>query len=167
MTNDGLQLVTTADVSGSEPLAKALLALNKAHAEQTDVARAGAAAASARASVPGATRWKPRRFLLALDQGADYDSLNFFWFRSRYQRLVYVNRIVVAASAQGRGCARRLYHDLFEHAVRSGHTQVFSRSIQARRIRSPTLSMLPWDLSRSTAPASTTAAGRCGICRGS
>jgi uncharacterized protein len=32
---------------------------------------------------------------------------------------------LVAASARGRGCARRLYHDLFEHAVRAGHDRVF------------------------------------------
>src|ERR1041384_4776818 len=60
-------------------------------------------------------------FLLAFDQDADYDSPNFLWFRQRYPRFVYVDRIVVAASARGRGCARRLYRDLFEHAVRAGH----------------------------------------------
>jgi predicted GNAT superfamily acetyltransferase len=64
-------------------------------------------------------------FLLALDQDADYDSPNFRWFRTRYPRFVYVDRIVVASSARGRGCARRLYHDLFEHAVRAGHDRVF------------------------------------------
>jgi predicted GNAT superfamily acetyltransferase len=35
-----------------------------------------------------------------------------------------VDRIVVAASARGRGCARRLYHDLFAHALRAGHERV-------------------------------------------
>jgi len=34
--------------------------------------------------------------LLAFDQNADYDSVNFLWFRERYQRFVYVDRIVVA-----------------------------------------------------------------------
>jgi predicted GNAT superfamily acetyltransferase len=63
-------------------------------------------------------------FLLAFDQDADYDSPNFLWFRSRYPRFVYVDRIVVAASARGRGCARGLYRDLFEHAARAGHQRV-------------------------------------------
>jgi predicted GNAT superfamily acetyltransferase len=63
-------------------------------------------------------------FLLAFDQDARYDSPNFIWFRARYPRFVYVDRIVVAASARGRGCARRLYSDLFEHAVRAGHDRV-------------------------------------------
>src|SRR6185437_12371238 len=64
-------------------------------------------------------------FLLAFDQDADYDSPNFLWFRDRYPRFVYVDRIVVAASARGRGLARLLYRELFEQAMRAGHTQLF------------------------------------------
>jgi uncharacterized protein len=60
-------------------------------------------------------------FLLAFDQHADYRSPNFLWFRERYDRFVYVDRIVVAEHARGRGHARRLYADLFEHAARAGH----------------------------------------------
>jgi predicted GNAT superfamily acetyltransferase len=60
-------------------------------------------------------------FLLAFDQDADYDSPNFLWFRSRYRRFVYVDRVVVARSARGRGHARRLYDDLLAHARRAGH----------------------------------------------
>ncbi|TIV68514.1 MAG: GNAT family N-acetyltransferase, partial [Mesorhizobium sp.] len=37
---------------------------------------------------------------------------------------VYVDRVVVAAAARGRGHARRLYEDLFEQARRAGHTMV-------------------------------------------
>lgn len=60
-------------------------------------------------------------FLLAFDQDADYDSPNFLWFKKRYPRYVYIDRIAVAASARGRGHARRLYHDLFDTAARNGH----------------------------------------------
>jgi uncharacterized protein len=63
-------------------------------------------------------------FLLAFDQDAHYDSPNFLWFRSRYPRFVYVDRIVVARSARGRGHARRLYDELFEHARRAGHQRI-------------------------------------------
>ena len=63
-------------------------------------------------------------FLLAFDQDAAYDSPNFLWFRARYPRFVYVDRIVVAPSARGRGLARRLYDDLFHHARRAGHQRV-------------------------------------------
>ncbi|MEZ2333030.1 GNAT family N-acetyltransferase [Mesorhizobium sp. RCC_202] len=60
-------------------------------------------------------------FILCFDQDARYDSPNFLWFRERYSRFVYVDRVVVAAEARGRGHARRLYEDLFEEARRAGH----------------------------------------------
>lgn len=63
-------------------------------------------------------------FLMAFDQDADYDSPNYLWFRSRYPRFVYVDRVVVANAARGRGHARRLYTDLFDVAAKAGHTIV-------------------------------------------
>ena len=63
-------------------------------------------------------------FIMTFDQEANYDSPNFVWFRERYERFIYVDRVVVAAHARGRGHARRLYQDLFEHAARAGHTLV-------------------------------------------
>ena len=63
-------------------------------------------------------------FLLAFDQTADYDSPNFLWFKKRYPRFVYVDRIAVASSARGRGHARRLYNDLFDIAALNGHDVV-------------------------------------------
>ena len=63
-------------------------------------------------------------FIMTFDQEANYDSPNFLWFCERYERFIYVDRVVVAAHARGRGHARRLYQDLFEHAGRAGHTLV-------------------------------------------
>ena len=63
-------------------------------------------------------------FILCFDQDAGYDSPNFLWFRERYPRFVYVDRVVVAAEARGRGHARRLYEDLFAHVRRAGHAVV-------------------------------------------
>ena len=63
-------------------------------------------------------------FLMTFDQDADYDSPNFLWFRQRYPRFVYVDRVVVAPFARGRGHARRLYEDLFGQAAKAGHTLV-------------------------------------------
>lgn len=63
-------------------------------------------------------------FLITFDQDAVYDSPNFLWFRQRYPRFVYVDRVAVAASARGRGHARRLYEDLFARAMQAGHTLV-------------------------------------------
>lgn len=60
-------------------------------------------------------------FIMTFDQDAGYDSPNFLWFRARYPRFVYVDRVVVAWHARGRGHARRLYSELFSHAASAGH----------------------------------------------
>jgi uncharacterized protein len=52
---------------------------------------------------------------------AAYESPNYLWFRQRYRRLVYVDRVVVAPDARGRGYAGLLYADLFDRACRAGH----------------------------------------------
>ena len=63
-------------------------------------------------------------FLLTFDQAADYDSPNFLWFREKFARFVYVDRIVVAPSARGQGLAGRLYKELFAEARRHGHSVI-------------------------------------------
>lgn len=64
-------------------------------------------------------------FMLALDQEhAGYHSPNYLWFRARYPRFVYVDRIVVADLVRGRGYARRLYADLTKHALATGHALI-------------------------------------------
>jgi predicted GNAT superfamily acetyltransferase len=116
--------VAVADILRDEALGKALLALNNAHAQELSWLEAE------RLEYLISEAFLARRighvdaFLLAFDQDARYDSPNFIWFRARYPRFVYVDRIVVAPSARGRGCARRLYADLFEHAVRARHDRV-------------------------------------------
>ena len=59
-------------------------------------------------------------FLLAFREGADYDSVNYRWFDARYDAFLYVDRVVVAASHQGRGLGRVLYDDLFDVARATG-----------------------------------------------
>jgi predicted GNAT superfamily acetyltransferase len=59
-------------------------------------------------------------FLLAFSEQASYDSPNFLWFRDRYPRFVYIDRIVVDPSLRRSGIGRLLYADLervaFAHA---------------------------------------------------
>lgn len=57
-------------------------------------------------------------FLLTLREAADYDSPNYRWFAARYPRFLYVDRIVVGASAQGLGAGRRLYREAYDYACR-------------------------------------------------
>lgn len=63
-------------------------------------------------------------FLLAFDQQAAYESPNFRWFRQRYGRFVYIDRVVVSPLTRGRGYARALYTDLFANARYRGQTLV-------------------------------------------
>ncbi len=59
-------------------------------------------------------------FLLAFREGADYDSPNYVWFAQRYPRFLYIDRVVVAATHQGRGLGAMLYRDLFDFARAQG-----------------------------------------------
>ena len=63
-------------------------------------------------------------FLLTFDQDAPYDSPNFMWFKEKFGRFVYVDRIVVSPAEQGQGLAARLYKDLFSEARASGHALI-------------------------------------------
>jgi predicted GNAT superfamily acetyltransferase len=65
-----------------------------------------------------------RGFLLALDQDAAYDNQNFHWFGRRFERFVYIDRIIVAKDARGQGLARLMYEDLFASAKAAGHVRV-------------------------------------------
>lgn len=62
--------------------------------------------------------------LFAFDQDAAYESPNFRWFKAREERFVYVDRIIVAAEARGRGLARRHYERLFAWARSAGFETV-------------------------------------------
>jgi len=55
-------------------------------------------------------------FLLALREGATYDSINYQWFAGRYRKFLYVDRVVVSQSRQGGGAGRLLYDHAFAHA---------------------------------------------------
>ncbi len=102
----------------------ALLALNNADAEALSllsnesfgrlVAQAFLALAAGEADA----------LLIALDERAAYDSANFLWFRERFDRFVYVDRVVVAPHARGRGLARLLYGALIAEASAAGHARI-------------------------------------------
>ena len=124
MSNQKPQPVTPAEIVPGTSLGTALLALNNEHAQELSWLE------PARLQHLVEQAFLARRiggidaFLLAFDQSARYDSPNFLWFCARYPRFVYVDRIVVASTARGHGHARRLYNDLFGHAVAAGHDRV-------------------------------------------
>jgi predicted GNAT superfamily acetyltransferase len=63
-------------------------------------------------------------FLIALREGAAYDSVNYRWFAGRYERFLYIDRIVVSGSLRGKGVGTLLYGDLFAYAAGTGISPV-------------------------------------------
>jgi predicted GNAT superfamily acetyltransferase len=63
-------------------------------------------------------------FLLAMREGSDYASVNYRWFDDRGGPFLYVDRVVVGSSDQGKGIAQMLYDDLLVYARGSGVVSV-------------------------------------------
>lgn len=101
-----------------------VLALNNAHAAELSLLDAARLGNLVRQAFWAARVGEADAFMLTLDQSADYDSPNFAWFRRRFGRFVYVDRIAVAPAARGRGLARLLYAGLLHAAAAAGHTMV-------------------------------------------
>jgi predicted GNAT superfamily acetyltransferase len=109
------------DLRDADPaLTAAMLALNAAHADQTSPLDAAALARLVGQSALALAEPDGAAFLIALDEGADYASPNFRWFRARYPRFLYIDRVVVAAQARGRGLARALYAAASDRARAQG-----------------------------------------------
>lgn len=124
MTDALLRSMTSAELTPGSPLGAALLALNNAHATELSWLDSGRLA---HLVVQAYAAWRigdADALLIALDQRASYDNPNFQWFHDRFPRFVYVDRIVVAPMARGRGLARRLYEALIRKASEAGHDRV-------------------------------------------
>lgn len=116
--------LTAADVGPDTALGRAMLALNNAHARELSWLEPARLQYLVTHALLARRIGAVDAFLLAFDQNAPYDSPNFLWFRARFPRFIYVDRIVVATSARGRGLARNLYRDLFGQAAQAGHERV-------------------------------------------
>ena len=112
------------DIDLSDAPDAALLALNNAHAEELSLLDAERLGHLIGQAFMAARVGRADGLLLAFDQGADYDSPNYLWFRGRFARFVYVDRIVIDPSRRGHGLARSLYEALFARAAEAGHEQV-------------------------------------------
>ena len=85
----------------------ALLSLNNAFAAELSFLTPEQAALLVARSFMAARVGQADALLLAFDQDATYNNPNFAWFKARFPRFVYVDRVVVAPAARGRAPARR------------------------------------------------------------
>jgi predicted GNAT superfamily acetyltransferase len=51
----------------------------------------------------------PVGFIFLYDEKTEYDSLNYLYFKSRYQKFLYVDRIIIAGEHQKKGYGQQLY----------------------------------------------------------
>lgn len=59
--------------------------------------------------------------LVLLPPGVPYDSGNYAWFSQRYDRFLYVDRVVVGPAARGAGVGRLLYEKALALTAEAGH----------------------------------------------
>ncbi|MDJ0918623.1 MAG: GNAT family N-acetyltransferase [Woeseiaceae bacterium] len=58
-------------------------------------------------------------FLIGLNEGVDYASLNYRWFGERYDAFAYVDRIAVNPTARRQGLANRFYADFEDRCAQA------------------------------------------------
>ena len=103
-----------------DDLLDAALLLNNEHAEELSLLDAGRLARLVEWAWLAGAVGRLDAFILVYDHASLYDGVNFGWFKARYDRFAYVDRVVVAPHARGRGLARRLYQAVFDKARREG-----------------------------------------------
>jgi predicted GNAT superfamily acetyltransferase len=97
----------------------AIVALNATevrHTSAMDRPRLGELAALAGHRRVATVDGRVAAFLLAMPDHVAYANDNYAWFAARYERFVYVDRVVVGADWQGRRLGSLLYEDLFAWA---------------------------------------------------
>ncbi|WP_232495887.1 GNAT family N-acetyltransferase [Novosphingobium kaempferiae] len=116
--------IAPADYRADASLRAAMLALNNAHAVELSFADEARMAMLVDEAFLAARVGMVDALLLAFAPGAAYDSANYRWFVENYASFVYVDRVVVAADARGRGLAKQLYAHLFDAARDAGHQRI-------------------------------------------
>ncbi|MEM8792180.1 MAG: GNAT family N-acetyltransferase [Pseudomonadota bacterium] len=98
-----------------------VLALNRVHERELSPLTRDRLAELAEAAFRAFVADPEAGFLLTFDQDAPYDSPNFLWFRERYDRFVYIDRIAIDAAHRRQGHAEALYAAFFAAARAEGH----------------------------------------------
>jgi predicted GNAT superfamily acetyltransferase len=120
MTAPAIETIASQDAATNE----ALIALNNANAVETSFLTSNQWQSMIQGAFSATCMREPAALLITFDQDADYDSVNFQWFRERLDRFVYIDRIVVSENHRDAGLARILYDQLFTLARAAGHHTV-------------------------------------------
>jgi hypothetical protein len=113
-----------AELMSSPEVENALVSLNNTHALELSYLDV---AGLRRLVYDSSVSWRigvADALLIAFDQDAPYVNQNFAWFKKRYATFLYVDRVVVAPAARGKGFGRSLYENVFHYASRNGHERV-------------------------------------------
>jgi hypothetical protein len=102
----------------------ALLALSNAHAREVGTMTKPAFEELVAISFRTRMTRTGDAFLIALAGRAPTIAPNYRWFAARFDRFVYVDRVVVAEGAHMRGFGRLLYRDLIEAAGTAGYRRI-------------------------------------------
>jgi len=102
--------ITAADVP-------ALLALNNAEAERVNALTEAALNSLLASAFAARVTANGQAFLIAFDHATPPQGPNHAWFTARESCFAYIDRVVVASGARGRGLARALYADLARIAL--------------------------------------------------
>ena len=97
--------ITAADVP-------ALLAINNAEAERVNALTEAALKALLASAFAARMTTDGQAFLIAFDHATPPQGPNHAWFTARESYFAYIDRIVVAPAARGKGVARALYEDV-------------------------------------------------------
>jgi len=111
------------DLSPEAGLPEALLALNNHFATELSPLDSAKARHLVRHAFMARTIGN-EALLIAFDQDAPYDNPNFQWFHERFDRFVYIDRVVIAPVRQGWGWAGLLYESLFARAREKDHVRI-------------------------------------------
>lgn len=64
---------------------------------------------------------QPTAFFIVLREGvSEYKSENYIWFSNKYEKFLYIDRIVIDAPYRRMGLGREIYEYVFEHAGETG-----------------------------------------------
>jgi len=124
MTDARSRLLRVSDMPSDIGETSELLRLNNDHATELSFLTADAMNRLVENSFMACRVGAADAFVIAHDQDADHDSLNYLWFRQRFPRFVYIDRIVVDPRRRGLGLARTLYEAVFAKAVEAAHDRV-------------------------------------------